>query len=205
MSSIATATLSDGTNAVVHTESLSWSEATVSQQGRGALVAAVLRNLALDASRLDCAALRDSATAPKVAFRKEHGTVQAEVRALCADAGCRIVAEAYEHEHGDEAPDTAAARAWAQAASEDARDWSQELAAHAVLDANLARLRAIDPDAATTFREGCFSAALTGSNPFFDVGDAVQRYAAAKHAANQMDLYHSLFAGTDAAEGLALR
>ncbi|MFD9453476.1 hypothetical protein ACFWBC_10345 [Streptomyces sp. NPDC059985] len=206
MSSIATATLTDRTDAVVHTESLGWGEATLSQHGRGALVAAVLEGLGAEAESFDCAALRDGSTAAtKVVFRKEHGMVWAEVRVLCADARCRKVAEQYEQEHGHETPDAVTARAWARSADEETRDWAQELAAHAVLDANLARLRASDPDAAALLPEGCFSAELTRSNPGFDVGNAVQRYAAAKHAAGRMDLYHSLFAGTDAAEGLAVR
>ncbi|MET9183455.1 hypothetical protein ABZX88_35370 [Kitasatospora aureofaciens] len=65
-------------------------------------------------------------------------------------------------------------------------------------DANLARLRAVDPDADRIF-------ATAGTTPFGDayrdpalqarLAERIQRYAGAKNGAGRMDLYNALFAG----------
>ncbi|MFB6840246.1 hypothetical protein [Streptomyces sp. NPDC056361] len=194
MSLITTVTLPEGTPAVVHTESLGRGES----EDRAELVATLLHNLAVESETSECAALRAATTAKtKVTFRQEGPWELGEIRVLCIDERCRAEAEQYEKELGEEHPDAPAARAWAAAADEYTRDHAQELAAATVLDANLARLSAGDPDAGRIFPPDCFTAEWITRIPGFDLAEAVKQYAAAKHAEGRMDRYYDLFAGSD--------
>ncbi|MFE7658104.1 hypothetical protein ACFU6M_35405 [Streptomyces bottropensis] len=194
MSLITTVTLPEGTPGVVHTESRGRGES----ENRADLVATLLHNLAVESETSGCAALRATATAQmKVTFRQEDPWEVGEIHVLCVDERCRAEAEQYEKELGEEHPNAPVARAWAAAADEYTRDHAQELAAATILDANLARLSAGDPDAGRIFPPDCFTAEWITRIPGFDLAEAVKQYAAAKHAEGRMDRYYDLFAGSD--------
>ncbi|MFF9785666.1 hypothetical protein [Streptomyces nigrescens] len=76
-----------------------------------------------------------------------------------------------------------------------AQELADEAYVAAVQDANLKRLRQLDPDADRIFRL-TFTDALVDPSRCGELGDALKQYGAAKHAAGRMDLFGALFAGT---------
>ncbi|MFJ2589699.1 hypothetical protein [Streptomyces sp. NPDC087538] len=204
---LTTVTLPDGTAAVVHSDGTARSEGSVHGRGRAGLVADTLSMVSTEAASLGCAALRKASTeAGSVSVvQLDHGLLYATVYVLCSSPECRSLAEhcerASEPHHG--AP---AARTWALAqmsADEEAMDMAWERTNAAAQDANLTRLRSTDPDVNGLFPEGCFTAYLADPDSGFDLGNALEKYGAAKHAEDRMDRFHALFAGLGDAEEAA--
>ncbi|GHI52783.1 hypothetical protein Srubr_26290 [Streptomyces rubradiris] len=195
-------TLPDGTAAVVHTASLGWGALTIDRYGLPVLYRNVLDELHADAS---CAAVREHDGGVLVESLPGGGPgVLAYALALCTAPECRALAERCEKELGGPHPDLDYERAWASkqtAGDQDEREMVQEYLSAEVQDVNLYWLQRVDPDAARIFRLGCFTGLFNSAHPVpgyedFDLGKALQRYAAAKHAEDRMDRYGALFAGT---------
>lgn len=130
MSLIATVTLPDGAQAVVHSETLGWDDGPCGRD-RAELVDTVLLNFAVGATYCPTIAAAcpgqvvfDSGIAewasgrrpegfPEVALQEDDLGLWAAVRVLCQEERCRGDAEMYEQELGEVHPDAPLARAWA--------------------------------------------------------------------------------------------
>jgi hypothetical protein len=199
---LASVTLPDGTAAVVHTTCLGWGEANIERYGLPALYRMVLDELHEDAN---CTAAQEHDGSVLLDSLSGGGPgVLAYALVLCTAAECLAAAKAFEKEHGPH-PAMDYERAWArkQAVAEDGEggDMAREFAAAEVQDVNLHWLQQVDPDAARIFRPGCFTGLLDIEHPVpgyegFDLGKALELYAAAKRDEGRMDRYGALFAGT---------
>ncbi|MEV6147053.1 hypothetical protein [Streptomyces sp. NPDC051992] len=199
---ITSVTLSDGTAAVVHTECTGWGETNIERYGLPALYRMVLDELNEDST---CTAVREHDGGVLVGSLSGGGPgVLAYALALCTASECRAAADAFEKEHGPH-PDMAFERTWASkqgAGDQDDRDMVQEYLSAEIQDVNLHWLSQVDPDAARIFRPGCFTDGLLNhvhpvpGRAAFDLGRALEQYAAAKSDEGRMDRYGALFAGT---------
>ncbi|MFD0253647.1 hypothetical protein ACFVGX_22335 [Streptomyces sp. NPDC127113] len=195
-------TLPDGTAAVVHTTCLGWGETNIERYGLPALYRTVLDELSEDAT---CTAVREHDGGVLLDSLSGGGPgVLAYALALCTAPECRAAAEAFEKEHGPH-PAMDFERTWASkqaTGDQDDRDMVQEVLSAEIQDVNLHWLAQVDPDAARIFRPGCFTDNLLNlahpvpGHAAFDVGRALEQYAAAKRDEGRMDRFGALFAGT---------
>jgi hypothetical protein len=203
---ISTVTLPDNTTAVVHAECLGWGPTTIAEHGLPALYRTVLDGLHVDPS---CTAAAEHDGGVLVEPMPDGGPgVLAYALALCTDPKCRALAETCEKEIGGPHPDLDYLRAWArkQAATNELdeadRDMAQEYLSAEIIDINLRWLRQVDPDISRIFRPNCFTDSLLNlahpvpGHAAFNLGRALEQYAAAKKAEGRMDRYGALFAGT---------
>ncbi|MEU6965126.1 hypothetical protein [Streptomyces chrestomyceticus] len=199
-------TLPDGAAAVVHTGSLGWYRTLIEEHGLPALYRNVLDELYSDAS---CAAVQEHDGSVVVESPPGGAPgVLAYALALCTAPACLALAESCEKDLGGPHPVLGYERDWArqQAAlremDEAERDTAEEYAAAKVQDVNLHWLAQADPDAARIFRPGCFTDSLLNlahpvpGHAAFDLGRALEQYAAAKRVEGRMDRFGALFAGT---------
>ncbi|UZI34028.1 hypothetical protein [Streptomyces sp. VB1] len=203
---ITSVTLPCGTAAVVHTSSLGWYQPLIEQHGLSALYRAVLDELHSDAS---CkATLEHDGGVVVESLPGDIPGVLAYALALCSASNCVALAASYEKEFDGPHPALDYERAWArkQAAVDELddteRDLVQDYHSAEIIDLNLHWLQQSDPDAARIFRPGCFTDSLLNlahpvpSLAAFDLGQALEQYAAAKRDEGRMDRYGALFAGT---------
>lgn len=200
---ITSVTLPDGTDAVVHAGCLGWGPLNIEQLGLPALYRIVLDELSEDST---CTAVRehDGAVLVESLPQGEPG-VFAYALALCTAPECRAFAESYEQEIGGRHPGMDFERTWASkqtAGDQDDRDTVQEYLSAEIQDVNLHWLAQVDPDAARIFRPGCFTDSLLNlahqvpGHTGFNLGQALELYAAAKRDEGRMDRFGALFAGT---------
>ncbi|MET8822623.1 hypothetical protein [Streptomyces rochei] len=194
-------TLPDGTAAVVHTATLGWGEDLIEERGLPVLYRIVLDELNEAAT---CTAVREHDGGVLVESLHGGPGVLAYALALCTAPECRAAAEAFEKEHGPH-PGMDFERAWASkqaVGDQDDQERLQEYLSAEIQDVNLHWLQQTDPDAARIFRPGCFTDSLLAlahpvpGHAAFDVGRALEQYAAAKRDEGRMDRYGALFAGT---------
>jgi hypothetical protein len=198
---LASVTLPNGTAAVVHTSCTGWGAALIDEFGLPALYRMVLDELHEDAT---CTAVREHDGGVLLdSLSGGHPGVLAYALALCTAPECRAASEAFEKEFGPH-PDMDFERTWASkqgAGDQEDRDMVQEYLTAEIQDVNLHWLAQVDPDAARIFRPGCFTGLLNIEHPVpgfegFDLGKALELYAAAKRDEGRMDRYGALFAGT---------
>ncbi|MFE4829818.1 hypothetical protein [Streptomyces sp. NPDC056672] len=204
--SLTAVTPPDGTAAVVHTSSLGWGSINIARYGLPGLYRIVLDELHADAS-CPAAQAHDGSVLVESLPGGDPG-VLAYSLALCTAPECLALAESCEKELGGPHPELGYERDWARKQAsvremdEAERDMVQEYASAEIIDVNLHWLQQADPDAARIFRPGCFTDSLLNlahqvpGHPAFDLGRALELYAAAKHDEGRMDRYGALFAGT---------